>query len=152
MPPLYPLPPSPCLSYTTPQSVLIQPAAVASCTRQNLRSGTQQQRAEGWVVSKNLLKEHDPPTAHDCFLARIVVFFCRTRQGKKRIGKAAKQWRRAAKLAGAENPDEMLAAYLESGHPRAGPGSLLKRILSRVRIRPNWKVRSTAAYRAVLVR
>lgn len=33
----------------------------------------------------------------------------------------------------------MLAAYLESGNPRPGPGSLLKRVMSRVRIRPNWK-------------
>lgn len=75
------------------------------------------------------------------FLRGSVFFVCSTPQGKKRIGKAAKQWRRAAKLAGAENPDEMLAAYLESGNPRAGPGGLLKRVMSRVRIRPNWKVR-----------
>eukprot|EP00752_Nemacystus_decipiens_P009013 g8046.t1 len=70
----------------------------------------------------------------------ILLEQSREKEGKKRIGKAAKQWRRAAKLAGAENPDEMLAAYLESGNPRAGPGSLLKRVLSRVRIRPTWKI------------
>lgn len=68
------------------------------------------------------------------------------RQSKKRIGKAAKLWRRAAKVAGAENPDEMLKAYLESrSHHRPGgapsPGSLVKRVLERVRIRPKtWKV------------
>ncbi|CAM9833663.1 unnamed protein product [Pylaiella littoralis] len=74
----------------------------------------------------------------------ILLEQSREKESKKRIGKAAKHWRRAAKVAGAENPDEMLKAYLESGHhhpPGTGPGSLVKRVLARVRIRPkNWKI------------
>lgn len=60
-------------------------------------------------------------------------------QGKKRIGKAAKHWRRAARLAGAENPDEMLAAYLD-GKRQGYPRKLLKKVLASVRFtRRRWK-------------
>ncbi|CAM9188904.1 unnamed protein product [Ectocarpus fasciculatus] len=69
----------------------------------------------------------------------ILLEQSREKEGKKRIGKAAKQWRRAAKLAGAENPDEMLSAYSKACRPGTGSASLAKKILSVLRIRPSWK-------------
>ncbi|CAM9753241.1 unnamed protein product, partial [Sphacelaria rigidula] len=69
----------------------------------------------------------------------------REKEGKRRITKAAKQWRRAARLAGAENPEEMLVAYTnvrsEKLQTAVGrPRSLLAKIMSRVRLRErNWK-------------